>query len=163
MDLCAVSRWCEGYRNKGKAQSSSVLDRISGSITPTFQTLSRPEIIRVSTIENEKLPYISTTYGGESVSQSPLKDQAFSTFLDQNPPFELRPKMGFAFRQWPSTSTTGKDWRTPETLHLPAKSEGVCSRPKRPSNPPCSLPQTDGSRGPRVHRRADGRPSNICR
>jgi hypothetical protein len=28
---------------------------------------------------------------GESVSQPPLKDQAFSTFLDQNPPFELPP------------------------------------------------------------------------
>ena len=27
---------------------------------------------------------------GESVSQSPLKDQTFSTFLDQNPPVELR-------------------------------------------------------------------------
>jgi hypothetical protein len=34
--------------------------------------------------------------GGESVSQSPLKDKAFSTFLDQNPPFELLAKMGFA-------------------------------------------------------------------
>jgi len=30
--------------------------------------------------------------GGESVSQSPLKDKAFSTFLDQNPPFEPRPE-----------------------------------------------------------------------
>jgi hypothetical protein len=66
MDLCAVSRWCEGYRNIGKAQSSSVLDRISEWITPTSQTLSRPEIIRGSTIENGKLPYISITYGGES-------------------------------------------------------------------------------------------------
>jgi hypothetical protein len=35
--------------------------------------------------------------GGESVSQSPLKDQAFSTFLDQNPPFELRPKWNSTF------------------------------------------------------------------
>jgi hypothetical protein len=34
--------------------------------------------------------------GGEGVSQSPLKDKAFSSFLDQNPPFELRRKMGFA-------------------------------------------------------------------
>jgi len=34
--------------------------------------------------------------GGESVSQSPLKDKAFSTFLDQNPPFELLAEMGFA-------------------------------------------------------------------
>jgi hypothetical protein len=32
------------------------------------------------------------TNGGESVSQSPLKDKAFSTFQDQNPPFELPPK-----------------------------------------------------------------------
>src|SRR5258707_6200431 len=92
MDLCAVSRWCEEYRNKGRAQSSSALDRISEWITPTFQTLSRPEIIRGSSIENEKFPYISITYGGESVSQLPLQDNAFSTFLDQNPPFELRPE-----------------------------------------------------------------------
>jgi hypothetical protein len=35
--------------------------------------------------------------GGESVSQSPLKDQAFSTFLDQNSPFELRPKWNSTF------------------------------------------------------------------
>ena len=35
--------------------------------------------------------------GGESVSQSPLKDNAFSTFLDQNPPFELPPKWNSAF------------------------------------------------------------------
>src|SRR5882724_4875907 len=96
MDLCAVSRWCEGYRNRGKAQSSLALDRISEWITLAFQTLSRPEIIRGSTIENENLPYISITYGGESVSQSPLKDNAFSTFLDQNPPFELPPKWNSA-------------------------------------------------------------------
>jgi hypothetical protein len=28
--------------------------------------------------------------GGESVSQLPLKDKAFSTFLGENLPFELR-------------------------------------------------------------------------
>ena len=33
--------------------------------------------------------------GGESVSQSLLKDKAFSTFLGQNPPFELRRKLAF--------------------------------------------------------------------
>jgi len=33
--------------------------------------------------------------GGESVSQSPLKYEAFTTFTNQNPPFELRPEMGF--------------------------------------------------------------------
>ena len=53
-----------------------------------------------------------TTTG--TVSQSPLKDNAFSTFLDQNPPFELRPENGIS----PSTkacpahnglsSTTGR-------------------------------------------------------
>jgi hypothetical protein len=32
----------------------------------------------------------------ESVSQSPLKDQAFSTFLNRNPPFELPPENGFS-------------------------------------------------------------------
>jgi len=36
--------------------------------------------------------------GGESVSQFPLKDKAFSTFLDQNPLFELRREMRFRFR-----------------------------------------------------------------
>ena len=45
-------------------------------------------------------------YGGEGVSQSPLKDKAFSTFLDRNPPFELTKKGDFAFDkacpdQWP--------------------------------------------------------------
>jgi hypothetical protein len=34
--------------------------------------------------------------GGGSVSQSPLKDQAFSTFLDQNPRFELPPENGIS-------------------------------------------------------------------
>jgi hypothetical protein len=29
-------------------------------------------------------------FRGEGVSQSSLKDQAFSIFRDQNPPFELR-------------------------------------------------------------------------
>jgi len=37
--------------------------------------------------------------GGESVSQSPLKDKAFSTFLDQNPPFELPENGDFAFEK----------------------------------------------------------------
>ena len=37
-----------------------------------FQTLSRPEAIRGSTVENRDLPYISIGNGGESVSQSQL-------------------------------------------------------------------------------------------
>ena len=36
--------------------------------------------------------------GGESVSQPPLRDKGFLTFLDQTPPFELRPKK-FLLRQ----------------------------------------------------------------
>jgi hypothetical protein len=67
-----------------------------------FQTLSRPEAIRGQPSKYEDLPYISIGYGGESVSQSPLKDQAFSTFLDQNPPFEPRQKWDFAFDKSPS-------------------------------------------------------------
>jgi hypothetical protein len=44
--------------------------------------------------------------GGEGVSQLKVKDKGLTTFLDQNPPFELRPeKKGFAskslFHQWP--------------------------------------------------------------
>src|SRR5439155_12345203 len=50
--------------------------------------------------------------GGEGVSQSPLKDKAFSTFLDQNPPLELRPEIGVSppifhrgsSRYWPNPS-----------------------------------------------------------
>ena len=50
-------------------------------------------------------------FGGEGVSQSPLKDKVFSTFLDQNPPSELPPKMEFRLRQncpaqWPVIDNT---------------------------------------------------------
>jgi hypothetical protein len=34
--------------------------------------------------------------GGGIVSQSPMKDKAFSLFLDQNAPFESRPKNGIS-------------------------------------------------------------------
>ena len=64
MGLCAVSHWCEGCRDKGKARLSSALDRISERITLGFQTLSRPEAIRGSTSKNNNLPYISIRYGG---------------------------------------------------------------------------------------------------
>ena len=56
--------------------------------------------------------------GGEGVSQSPLKDQAFSTFQEQYPPFELRRNMGFRLRQKPvppngpsSTTVSSSDER----------------------------------------------------
>ena len=38
--------------------------------------------------------------GGEGDSQSPLKDKAFSTVLDQNPPLELRRKLAFRFQSF---------------------------------------------------------------
>src|SRR5216684_1171166 len=64
MGLCAISRWCEGSRNKGKAQLGLALDRISERIMLTFQTLS-PE--KQSGINHRKTAiYISTGYGGES-------------------------------------------------------------------------------------------------
>jgi hypothetical protein len=44
--------------------------------------------------------------GGESVSQLPLKDKAFSTFPDENPPFELPPKNGIS----PSTKAFPAQW-----------------------------------------------------
>jgi hypothetical protein len=47
--------------------------------------------------------------GGESVSQSPLKEKVFPTFLNQNPPFEQRPEKGIP----PSTKACNavfRDW-----------------------------------------------------
>ena len=54
-----------------------------------------------SGVKNPKISLESEGYGGEGVSQPPLKEKVFSTFLDQNPPFELRPENGFRFRQKP--------------------------------------------------------------
>jgi hypothetical protein len=45
----------------------------------------------------EQLDTVERQCGGESVSQSQLKDKAFLTFQDQNPPFELPEKGHFAF------------------------------------------------------------------
>jgi hypothetical protein len=42
----------------------------------------------------ERLDTVERQCGGEGVSQSPLKDNAFSTLLDQNPPLELPPENG---------------------------------------------------------------------
>ncbi len=77
-----------------QAQLSSALDRILETITLVFQTLYAQKQFEG---KNESLLYISIGYGGESVSQSPLKDKPFSTFLDRNPPFELTEKADFAF------------------------------------------------------------------
>jgi len=58
-------------------------------------------------------------YGEESVSQSPLKDQAFSTFSGQNPPFELRPENGIS----PSTKA--------RPAQLPVIDNGAIKRPAK--------------------------------
>jgi hypothetical protein len=44
--------------------------------------------------KKSKILLESTGYGGENVSQSPLKDKAFSTFQDENPPFDLPTENG---------------------------------------------------------------------
>ena len=92
-------------RNKGKAQLSSALDRISERITLAFQTQKQSGGLQS---QKQKFSLYFNMTGGEGVSQPPLKDKAFSTFLDQNPPFELRPgpKWDFTagkslFSQWP--------------------------------------------------------------
>ena len=91
-------------RNKGKAQLSSALDRISERITLAFQTQKQSGGLQS---QKQKFSLYFNMTGGEGVSQSPLKDKAFSTFPDRNPPFEPRPEnCNFApdhklFRQWP--------------------------------------------------------------
>src|SRR5712691_9990378 len=60
-------------------------------------------------VKNRKTSLESIGYGGESISQPPLKDKVFSTFLDQNPPFELRSEIGVS----PPTkacSAVVRDW-----------------------------------------------------
>jgi hypothetical protein len=91
----------KGAEKKAKRSDlGSALDQISGWITSAFQVAqparSSDIASRGKLSKNNNLPYISIGYGGEGVSQSPLKDQAFSTFLDQNPPFELWPKNGIS-------------------------------------------------------------------
>jgi hypothetical protein len=59
---------------------------------------------------NRKIGYGGELWrDGESVSQSPLKDKAFSTFLNQNPPFELPEKGDFAFDESPSRPAAAID------------------------------------------------------
>jgi hypothetical protein len=74
----------EGCRYKSKRDLSSALGRISEQITLTSDPKVRWE---VNSKTNVALYFNKT--GGESVSQSTLKNKGFLTFLDQNPPFEL--------------------------------------------------------------------------
>jgi hypothetical protein len=92
MGLCALSRWREGRRYESKA-------RFELGIRPHLGTdhlTSSPKIRVGGRLEKQNSLYILIGSGGESVSQSPLKDQAFSIFLDQNPPFELPPENGIS-------------------------------------------------------------------
>src|SRR5260370_31106010 len=76
--------------------------------------------------------------GGEGVSQSPLKDGAFSTFQNQNPPFELRRKMGFRLRQKPVPPNG------PSSTTVPSSDErkANCRRTAQPDRPPVA--ESDG-------------------
>jgi hypothetical protein len=58
--------------------------------------------------------------GGESVSQSPLKDKAFSTSLDQNPPLELRPENGIS----PSTNARPAQWHVTDNSAIKRLAKG---------------------------------------
>jgi hypothetical protein len=71
MGLCAVSRLCDGCRNKGKAQLGSALYRISERITLVFQSLSRPEAVRRTTIEKQKMYVIFQYDMAERVGINP--------------------------------------------------------------------------------------------
>jgi len=84
-----VSRWCEGAQTKAKRRIGSRPN--FRKITLAFQTLSRLEAIRGP----------KSTNGGESVSQPSLKDKALSTFVDQNPPIQLRANMKIRARKPP--------------------------------------------------------------
>lgn len=59
--------------------------------SPIQKQGQNPRHFGPSTLRKYRAPNLA---GGESVRQSPLKDKAFLTFLDQNPPFELRPDNG---------------------------------------------------------------------
>src|SRR5260370_29326421 len=82
--------------------------------------------------------------GGEGVSQSPLKDGAFSTFQEQNPPFELRRKMGFRLRQKPVPPNG------PSSTTVPSSDErkANCRGSAQPDRPPAAT-SDGGSSGSR--------------
>jgi hypothetical protein len=85
MGLCAVSRWCEGCRNKGKTQLSSALDRISERITLAFRTLSRPEAIRESTIEKQRFTLYFNTIWRRECQSIPIETSSIFDLLRLKP------------------------------------------------------------------------------
>jgi hypothetical protein len=70
------------------AMATSVITVLHRGATPSISGGSRNACFRTTSA-------LSESDGGEGVSQSPLKDQTFSVFLDQNPLFELPRKMDF--------------------------------------------------------------------
>jgi hypothetical protein len=89
---CHRARW-QVCQTRPSKQMSDLLATISKSTTRTSSICTNGSVCGISLFEGCR------GYGGESVSQSPLKDKAFSTFLDQNQPFELRRRMRFCLRQ----------------------------------------------------------------
>ena len=127
MGLCAVFRWCEGCRNKTSAVKIGSRPNFRKDAL-VFQTLSRPEAIRGQPSKYEDLPYISIGYGGESASQSPLKDKGFSTFRGQNPPFELPPENGIS----PSTKACLAQWPVIDNSAITRLAKGKLRRTAQP-------------------------------
>ncbi len=98
-------------------QSAVKLGSRPERIALAFQSLSRHP---GPPSKNNNLPYISIGYGGESVSQPPLKDKVLTTFLDQNPPFELRPENGVS----PPTKACNAVFRDWGRGRLPSEGKG---------------------------------------
>ena len=67
--------------------------------------------------------------GGEGVSQSPLKDKTFSSFLGENPPFELRRNMEFRLQSFHGIHRGSSKYRPNTSIfhrRRTAGSIGVC-------------------------------------
>jgi hypothetical protein len=126
MGLCAVSHWCE-VRNKGKAQLSSALERISEWITWLSKPCPAQKQPEGQPTEN-KHNFIFQQDGGERVSHLPLKNKAFLTFLDQNPPLELRPENGIL----PSTKVCPAQWPVIDDSVIERLAKANCRRTAQP-------------------------------
>ena len=88
---------------------------------------------------NRKIGYGGELWrGGEGVSQSPLKDKTFSSFLGENPPFELRRNMEFRLQSFhgihrgsskyrPNTSIFHRRWTAGSISVCPPKAKATRS------------------------------------
>ena len=84
------------FRDTVLAERGGAHYRLTSRLTDSSDVWAQVWAVRVSNSKSAGKQDFFGLYGGESVSQSPLKDKAFSTFFDQNPPFELLSEMGFA-------------------------------------------------------------------